>query len=70
MVMLEVLWHRRETKRLKEKTNLNLQYREKPVYSTQFLMCKKGGAAMKATLFSLLHFRAERFPWPKVTLKK
>ena len=34
--MVEILWHRRETRRLREKTNLNLWYLEKPVYSTQY----------------------------------
>ncbi|MDH4266069.1 MAG: hypothetical protein OEW45_10565 [Deltaproteobacteria bacterium] len=29
------MWHRRETRRQTEKTNLNLWYLEKPVYSTQ-----------------------------------
>ena len=29
-------WHCRETRRQTEKTNLNLWYLEKPVYSTQF----------------------------------
>jgi hypothetical protein len=33
--MVEILWHRRETRRQTEKTNFNLQRREKPVYSTQ-----------------------------------
>ncbi|MCK4818807.1 hypothetical protein KA005_23745, partial [bacterium] len=28
-------WHRRETRRQTEKTNLNLQHRKKPVYLTQ-----------------------------------
>ena len=27
--MVEILWHRRETRRQKEKTNINLTYREK-----------------------------------------
>jgi hypothetical protein len=30
------LWHRRETRRQTEKTNLNLQHREKPAYSPHF----------------------------------
>jgi hypothetical protein len=34
---VEIVWHRRETRRQTEKTNLNLSYREKPVYSTQFI---------------------------------
>jgi hypothetical protein len=29
------MWHRRETRRQTEKTNLNLRYLEKLVYSTQ-----------------------------------
>jgi hypothetical protein len=33
---VEIVWHRRETRRLTEKTNLNLRYSEKPAYSTQF----------------------------------
>ena len=32
--MVEILWTRRETGRLTEKTNLNLRYLEKPAYST------------------------------------
>jgi hypothetical protein len=34
--MVEMLWHRRETKWQKEKTNINLRYLEKLVYSTKF----------------------------------
>ncbi len=33
--MVEIMWHHRETRRQTEKTNSNLEYREKPVYSTQ-----------------------------------
>jgi len=32
--MVAILWHLRETRRQTEKTNLNLQHRKKPVYST------------------------------------
>ena len=32
--MVKILWHRRETRRQTEKTNLNLKHRKKPVYST------------------------------------
>jgi hypothetical protein len=31
--MEEILWHRRETRRQTEKTNLLLQFPESPVYS-------------------------------------
>jgi len=34
--MVEIFWHRRENRRQTEKTNVNLRYLEKPVYSTQF----------------------------------
>ena len=33
--MDEILWHRRETRRKTEKTNLILQHLKKPVYSTR-----------------------------------
>ena len=33
--MVEISWHRRETRRQTEKTNPQPKYREKPVYSTQ-----------------------------------
>ena len=33
--MVEILWHGREASRQTEKTNLNLLYQDKPVYSTQ-----------------------------------
>ena len=36
--MIEILWHRRKTRPKTEKTNLNLQHREKSVYSTQLLL--------------------------------
>jgi hypothetical protein len=32
--MVEILWHRRETRRQTEKTKLNLKHWKKPVYST------------------------------------
>jgi hypothetical protein len=32
--MAEILWHRRETRRQTEKTNVSLKPREAPVYST------------------------------------
>jgi hypothetical protein len=32
--MAEILWHRRETRRQTEKTNVSLQPRESSVYST------------------------------------
>ena len=31
--MVEIWWHRRETRRQTEKTNFDLQHREKPAYS-------------------------------------
>jgi len=33
--MVEIVWHRRETRRQTEKTNLALQYLEKLICSTQ-----------------------------------
>lgn len=33
--MVEILWHRRETRRQTEKTKLNLKHWKKPVYSTE-----------------------------------
>jgi type I restriction enzyme S subunit len=33
--MVEILWHRRETRRQTEKTKLNLKHWKKPVYSTK-----------------------------------
>jgi hypothetical protein len=33
--MVEIVWHHQETKRQTEKTNLDLQYLEKLVCSTQ-----------------------------------
>jgi septal ring factor EnvC (AmiA/AmiB activator) len=33
VVRVEILWHRRKTRRLTEITNINLRYRGKPVYS-------------------------------------
>ena len=33
--MLEELWHRKETRLQTEKTNVNLQHRENPVYLTK-----------------------------------
>ena len=35
--MVEILWHRRETRRQTEKTNLGLYLREKLIYSTNLL---------------------------------
>ncbi len=32
--MVEILWHRRETRRQTEKTNFSLEPRKAPVYST------------------------------------
>lgn len=36
-LIIEIVWHRRETRRKIQKTNINLQYWKKPVYSTQKL---------------------------------
>jgi len=38
--MAEILWHRRETRRQTEKTNVSLQPRESSVYSTD-VSCNK-----------------------------
>jgi hypothetical protein len=32
--MVEILWHRRETRRQTENTNVNLERWEEPIYST------------------------------------
>jgi hypothetical protein len=37
--MVKILWHRRETKRQMEKTNINLRYLNKLVYSIS-LICE------------------------------
>ena len=39
--MAEILWHRRETRRQTEKTNVSLKPREAPVYSTDLHRGKK-----------------------------
>jgi hypothetical protein len=34
--MAEIMWHRRETRRQTENTNINLEHWERPIYSTLF----------------------------------
>jgi hypothetical protein len=38
--MAEILWHRRETRRQTEKTNVSLQPRKSSVYSTNVIFNK------------------------------
>jgi hypothetical protein len=36
--MVEIMWHRRETRRQTENTNVNLEHQEEPIYSTDTIM--------------------------------
>jgi len=56
------MWHRRETRRQTEKTNLNLRYLEKLVYSTQFLSIE----VLHMQTESLRMFGEGKFNWSVV----
>jgi hypothetical protein len=43
--MVEIVWHRRETRRQTENTNVNLEHWEKPIYSTDFSYPRRIGKA-------------------------
>ena len=58
--MDEILWHRRETRRQTENTNIGLQHRESPVYSTGGLIRSSRGVAAKSLRCKGQDFRPAR----------
>jgi hypothetical protein len=75
----EIVWHRRETRRQIEKTNFNLWYQEKPVYSTHFNKERRGADGLREMapiskgggffVLILLAGAEKSLPAPKGTLR-
>ena len=62
--MVIILWHRRETRRLTENTNLDLYHREAPAYSTEQLK-QRIAQLLKIDFVSTPRERRERYFFSK-----